>query len=128
MLDNPWSRLSNQRISRRRALATTGATATAAALLAACGSGKSSSGGAGNEKTNLVVQPVETTKQAKRGGVMKDRQYADPSSLDILTANNPWYSTGYAVYNSLVQFEPGFLKLSQNEIAPDLAESWEYSP
>ena len=127
MLDSYWSNLTSKPIGRRRALAA-GTATTAAALLAACGSGKSSSGGAGGDKTSLVTQPVETTKQAKRGGIMKDRQYADPPSLDILTANNPWYSTGYAVYNSLVQYEPGYLKPSQNEMAPDLAESWEYSP
>src|SRR5258708_2085080 len=41
-----WTKLSAQRIGRRRALATTGGAALGAALLAACGSGKSSSGGA----------------------------------------------------------------------------------
>jgi peptide/nickel transport system substrate-binding protein len=58
---------------------------------------------------------------------MKDRQYADVPTLDLVTANNPWYSTGYAVYNSLVQFEPGYLKPTESNIAADFAESWETS-
>src|ERR1700730_9576792 len=105
MVGSYWSKFVNQRQSRRRVLAMTGG-ATAAALLAACSGGKSSGGGSSADQTSLVAQPVDTTKQAKRGGLMKDRQYADPPTLDILTANNPWYSTGYAVYNSLVPFSP----------------------
>jgi peptide/nickel transport system substrate-binding protein len=59
---------------------------------------------------------------------MKDRQYADPPTLDMLTLNNPWYSTGYACYSSLVQYKPGVLEPGKLEWAPDLAESWEVSP
>jgi peptide/nickel transport system substrate-binding protein len=50
-------------------------------------------------------------------------------SLDVLTLNNPWYNTGYAVYNSLVQNARGYLKPGEpGAVAPDLAESWEVSP
>src|SRR5438874_1753078 len=122
-----WTRFFSRAQSRRRMLAESSAV-TAAALLAACGGGKSSSNANGSSQTGLATQAVDTTSKAKRGGVMKDRQFADPPTLDILTLNNPWYSPGYAVYNSLVQSKPGFLKAGEYDYDPDLAESWESSP
>src|SRR5207248_6587753 len=122
------SNLVAQRVGRRRALAATGATA-AAVLLAACGGGSSSSSkGKGGGSSGLVATPADTTAQAKRTGISKDRAFADPPTLDILTSNNPWGSAGQKVYNSLVLFKPGYLKPTENEVGPDLAESWEYSP
>ena len=86
-----WSTRLTRRLSRRRALAATGAAATAAAILAACGGGDDDGR---SEKSSAVTEPVDTTKQAKRSGVMKDRTFADPPSLDVFTANNPWNSVG----------------------------------
>jgi peptide/nickel transport system substrate-binding protein len=125
MQEGYWSSIVNQRIGRRRALQSTVAAGAAAALLAACGGGDS---GGKSDKSGLMVQPVDTLKQAKRGGTMKDRAFADPPTLDLLTANNPWNSPGFCVYSMLVGFKPGYLKPSQNEPIPDLAESWEISP
>ena len=123
-----WTML-RRRISRRRALTTAGTTAAGAAILSACGvTGRSSSSGAKAGSAALVTQPVDTTKQAKRGGIMKDRALADPPTLDIFTANNPWNGVGPHMYSTLVQFNYGHLKPSENEIIPDLAESWEWSP
>jgi peptide/nickel transport system substrate-binding protein len=126
----PWSKFTNQRLSRRRALAAATGGTVAAALLAACGGGSSSnSGSGGGSSSSLVIKPTDTLKQAKRGGIMKDRAYSDLQSLDVLTLNNPWYNTGYAVYNSLVQNSRGHMKPGEpGAVEPDLAESWEVSP
>src|SRR5690242_13434792 len=123
MIDSYWSKLTSQRMSRRTALAATGATATAAALLAACGSGGSKSGGSAPDKSSLVVEPVDTTKTAKRAGTLKSRNFADPATLDVTTPNNPITPFYDCVYNCLVVFQPGFLKPTENVVAPDLAES-----
>src|SRR5439155_15313913 len=101
----------------------------AAALLAACGSGSKSSGGSSSkDKSNLISQPVDTLKQAKGGGVLKSRNFADPASLDVSTPNNPITPFHDCVSNCLVAFEPGYMKPTENVVAPDLAESWETSP
>jgi peptide/nickel transport system substrate-binding protein len=125
MEQGSWSRVLHQRASRRRALAVTSGVAGAAAFLAACGGGDKVSE---SDKSSLVSTPVDTLKTAKRGGTMKGRTFADPPTLDILSANNPWGATGLCVYNTLVLAKPGYLKPAEGEIAPDLAESWETSP
>lgn len=125
----PWSKFLDNRLSRRRALIAAAGGAVGASFLAACGGGGSSNGGGKQAASSLVVKPTDTLKQAKRGGVMKDRAYSDLQSLDVLTLNNPWYNTGYAVYNSLVQNARGHLKPGEpGAVEPDLAESWEVSP
>ena len=124
---NYWSAVASRRISRRRALAASGASVLGASFLAACGGGDSD--GDGGDQSGLVTKPVDTLKEAKRGGIMKDRQYSDLQSLDVLTLNNPWYNTGYAVYSSLVQNARGYLEPGEpGAVEPDLAESWEVSP
>ena len=122
-----WLDTLNRRVGRRRALAAAGGATAAAALLAACGGGDS--GGGGEDSSSLVVKPVDTLKEAKRGGIMKDRYYSDLQSLDVLTLNNPWYNAGYAVYNSFVQNSRGHLEPGEpGAVEPDMAESWEVSP
>ena len=129
MMDSYWSRFGNEQLSRRRVLAATGASATAAALLAACGGGQSSSSGGDKAgKASLVIQPVDTTKQSNRGRTFKTRTFADPGSLDINTPNNPITPFANDIYSSLVLLKPGYLAPAQEELAPDIAESWEYSP
>ena len=58
--------------------------ATLSVLLAACGGGSSkSSGGAEKQQTSsLVAQPVDMTKQARRGGSMKYSISADIPNFD----------------------------------------------
>ena len=120
-----WSTILNQRIARRRALAATGSTAAAAALLAACGGGES--GGGGADKSSLVVLPVDTTKQAKRGGIIKDRHTADPANLDIVNPVAPLNRPAQQAYSTLLRQKPGYLGPSNLALDPDVAESWEWS-
>ena len=72
--------------------------------------------------------PVDTSKQAKKGGVLKDRNFGDPPSLDVIQATVSWNPFGFGVYSSLVQPAPGYLKPAGEELLPDIAESWETSP
>ncbi len=119
-----WDRLMQVRLQRRKALAAGGMAAAGAALLAACGGGGSDSGG---ESSKVVSPPVDTTKQAKRGGVLKDRSFGDPPSLDVIQATVSWNPFGFGVYSSLVQPEPGYFKPRGEGLMPDVAESWESS-
>ena len=76
-----WTRSLTQRLSRRRAIATTGSAALGAAFLAACGGGSSSSssGGGKDDKnvSGLVTPQKDTTKEAKKGGTLKFSLPAD---------------------------------------------------
>jgi peptide/nickel transport system substrate-binding protein len=105
-------------------MAATGSTAAGAALLAACGGSDSGDDG---DQNSLVSQPVDTTKQAKRGGVLKDRNFNSPPSLDVIQATVSWNPFGFGVYSSLVMPEPGYLKPAGEELLPQVAESWETS-
>jgi peptide/nickel transport system substrate-binding protein len=112
-------------------LALTGGATAASALLAACGGGsKSDSGSNGSTKdsSGLVTQPEDTTKQAKRGGSIKDRQTADPSTLDPQQPIAPLNFTARHVYSTLVAEKPGYLGPEKFELGGDLAQSWESSP
>ena len=68
-----WNKVLDSRLSRRRAIAATGALGGAAAFLAACGGGDddspSSSGPAGPKDTSgLLANITDETKNAKKGG------------------------------------------------------------
>ena len=109
MSDNYWSRLLDGRISRRRALAATGAIAAGAAFLAACGGSDSgSSGGGGTQKdvSSLIVKPVDETKNVKRGGTYKTRGTFEPITLDPHQFPNNFYV--YQTYSNLwlIRFGP----------------------
>jgi peptide/nickel transport system substrate-binding protein len=126
-VESSLSRVWTRRLGRRRLLAAAGGSAAAAAFVAACGGGDSSGGK--ESSSGIVSKPADTLSRAKRGGTMKDRSYSDLQSLDVLTLNNPWYNTGYAVYNSFVQNSRGHLEPGEpGAVQPDLAESWEVSP
>src|SRR5690349_7205218 len=79
-----WERMASARFSRRQALAAGGTATVAAAILAACGSSKSSSsGGSGGDKTGLITQPVDSSKQSKRGGTLKWFTGNEPAHFDV---------------------------------------------
>src|SRR6266550_651164 len=112
MAGDYWRDLVGRRLTRRRALGATAGAGFAAAILAACGSSGSSSSSS-KSASSLVTQPEDTSKQAKRGGVLKSRNSADPATLDPAGAVAPLNLTVENVYSTLVREKPGFLKPSQ---------------
>ena len=127
MQQSYWSKVTTQRIGRRRALALTGSAAFAAAVLAACGGDDS---GGKPDGRGLITQPIDTTKQAKRGGTFKNQVSSDSPSLDIVSPIKGGMATAVPskAYGTLVRELPGYLKTSEGELGPDIAESWEWSP
>jgi len=129
MSDNYWSRVLDGRISRRRALAATGAMAASAAFLAACGGSDSgSSGGGGTQKdvSSLIVKAVDETKNVKRGGTYKTRGTFEPSTLDPHQFPNNFYV--YQTYSNLWMIKDGVIDYSNGDVDGDVVESWELSP
>jgi ABC-type transport system substrate-binding protein len=120
-----WDKLLDKRLARRRALTAAGGAGVAAALLAACGGSEQDSKA---DKSSLLTSAVDTTKQSKRSGTIKDRTFSDVTTLDGLGANNPRGAVAFQVLSGLWQFKPGYLKPADNEVMADLAESWELSP
>jgi hypothetical protein len=124
MAANHWSGV-NQRLSRRRALASAGGVALGAALLAACGSGGSSTSQK-QPKNDLVAEPVDNLKQAKRGGNLKLVMYQDVQGFDPGFANVPNEAIKIYPYSWLMAYEAGFKGPSLNKVIPDIGESWEF--
>ena len=129
---NYWNHIAGSRISRRRTLGIASG-AAAAAFLAACGgsnsSDSSSSGGTpGAGSSGLAIKATDTTKQAKRGGVLNWFTTSESPNMDVSTANLSNNDKLLLVYNVLLQVKPGNLQASDRDVAGDLAESWEWSP
>ena len=103
-----------------------------AAFLAACGGDDGENGQKGStgakDASGLLTEPVDTTKQAKRGGVLKRNGNTD-GTMD------PNQSVGGVspflemVYSRLVTWKPGANRpAAEDQLVGDAAESWEYSP
>src|SRR3954463_8087110 len=122
----PWT----TRITRRRALAATGASGLAAAFAAACGGGssKETSSPAKEPSSGLLAKREDTTKQAKRGGTLKLTNPADPPHFDPHLLTLPASAPTSLIFNRLLQVKPGVLQTSDGTIQGDMAESWEFSP
>jgi peptide/nickel transport system substrate-binding protein len=125
MAENYWSRILNQRIGRRRALAATGTTAAAAAFLAACGGGDE---GGGGDVSGLVVKPLDRSKEAKKGGTFLNRNTTDPTTFDIHGPVAPLNATAQNAYSTLLRQKAVHLApYNALDLGPDIAESWEQS-
>jgi ABC-type transport system substrate-binding protein len=122
-----WSSLLDARVSRRRALAGTGAAATGAALLAACGGG-SSDDGKKEAATSKVVPIVDTTRQAKRGGIFKGYRTQDALTWDPHVTSSQWTPPLAVLFGRLMILDPGVTKESDGTPRGNHAESWEFSP
>jgi ABC-type transport system substrate-binding protein len=118
-----WEKIEASRISRRRTLEAVGGGTLAAALLAACGGNSEKD----KESAGLVTKPTDTTKQAKRGGVMlfyRDREVTT-SDPHFTSRTQPGSSS---TYSRLFRRKPGYLAPQPVEFVGDLSESWELSP
>jgi peptide/nickel transport system substrate-binding protein len=131
MQSSYWDSVLTGRVTRRRALAATGGSAAAAAFLAACGGGDdsdSASTGGGTGGSGLVAKGVDTLKDAKPGGTLKDYANSDPAHLDSMQPLASLNFQARNVYGTLTREEPGHLKPRSGNIIGDLASSWEFSP
>jgi peptide/nickel transport system substrate-binding protein len=116
-----WTRLFQARLSRRRAVAA----GAGAWLLSACGGDDDGDGGA---SSSLVVKAVDSSKDARAGGVMKDSRNADIGHWDPHLSGAWWSFANPAIYSRLTRLKAGYLEPASGEVIGDLAESWEFSP
>jgi peptide/nickel transport system substrate-binding protein len=126
-----WNKVLDSRVTRRRAIAATGALGSAAAFLAACGGGdgdSSSSGPAGPKDTSgLLTNITDETKNAKKGGVYID------SHPGVILTHDPM-KTGINIrgarrgFSQLLRVADGFMAGADGTIEGDLAQSFELSP
>jgi peptide/nickel transport system substrate-binding protein len=128
-LDNYWS----TRITRRRTLATVGAGALGAAFLAACGGSDSGSGtkqGETRKAPGLLFEPVDTSKQATKGGTWQAFVGSEPQGFDPYRGDNITFQHTEHVYQRLVSYKQGSAggESADGSVVGDAAESYEISP
>jgi peptide/nickel transport system substrate-binding protein len=125
---NYWNKALNRRLSRRRAMAATGAFGAAAAFLAACGGGDSSGGGgsgaAPSGSNSLVTEIKDESKNAIKGGVMLGYH-----PLTLVTYD-PYFPGGHIrivrrTYNQLWRIKDGVAEATDGSVEGDLVEKWE---
>jgi peptide/nickel transport system substrate-binding protein len=128
MASSYWESTLKSRVSRRRAMAATGAFAAAAAFLAACGGDDDNGGDGGGGDSGLVAKYEDTLKQAKSGGILKEYTNSEPANLDAMQPLASLNFQARNVYGTLLKEEAGYKGPSQSKIVGDLAQSWEFSP
>jgi len=130
-----WSRVFGQRLDRRRALAGAaglGAGVAAAVALSACGGGNKgagSSGGSSQSTQSKLLEPVDTTSQAKSGGTLKGSYNStNPASLDPHTSQGFTTLTAVSVYTypRLLKFKAAkYPDFTDGSVEGYAVESWE---
>src|SRR6266540_1824666 len=116
-----WSSLLQHRLSRRRAVTTSAALGLTAAFLAACG-GRDDEASKG-DKSGLITKPVDTTKDAKRGGTLLQSRNQDVFTFDGQSSLIGGIGAA-TIYNRLIRLKPGYLQPPALEFQGDWAESW----
>ena len=129
MAKSYWTKVLDRQISRRRALAATGAGAAGAALLAACGG--DDDGGGGGEGSALLINGKEkdTTDSAKSGGTWKSNLTFDPQNFDLYNFDPFSQAFASVVGTKLLYIKPSVMKpQTAIEVEGDLAKDWETTP
>jgi ABC-type transport system substrate-binding protein len=126
---NYWSKTLSRRLTRRRALVASGAGALGAAFLAACGGGDGD-GDSPEDKSGLVYQPVDTTKDAVKGGVMVGAFAVEPVNYDPLSSSSQFtFNHAHHAYQRFFSLKAGTVEdPPTGEAEGDAVSSWEYSP
>src|SRR5918996_3149267 len=124
---NYWSKTLSRRLTRRRALVASGAGALGAAFLAACGGGEDD-GGAPEDKSGLVYQPVDTTKDAVKGGVMVGAFAVEPVNYDPLSSSSQFtFNHAHHAYQRFFSLKSGTIDdAASGEPEGDAVSSWDY--
>jgi ABC-type transport system substrate-binding protein len=121
-----WSSSLRKRVSRRRAVV--GGTllgAGGAALLIGCGG----SDGDSDDGNALVSQPVDSTRQAVKGGIMQSHLTSEGLHFDPTTATSAIYAHSSHAYSRLVRYKIGTVAdPPDGSVEGDVAASWEMSP
>ena len=128
-----WSKVLDQRVTRRRAIAATGMTAGAAAFLAACGGGDDDDGpeDVASRDTSGLLNSITEDDSPKHGGsyIINNGSNRDPLHLDGKAQGQVQLNFFQSMaYEALVANKPGYKTASTwSEVEPNLAESWEVS-
>lgn len=117
-----WQNTLAGRIKRRRALAIASAGIGGSLLLAACGDDTSSD--APSDKSGLLTNAVDTTKQAKRGGTYVINLASEPQHLDPHIT----LSGGSRAYSLLLNQRSGHLEQPDGTYQGEAAEAFEFTP
>jgi peptide/nickel transport system substrate-binding protein len=94
--------------------------------LAACGGSDNAS--SGGESSGILTKPVDTSKQAMRGGTSKWYYPAEPNGFDVVGGQAPLNPLKNNAYGQFTNQVAGRLEPSKREVSGDMAESWEWSP
>jgi peptide/nickel transport system substrate-binding protein len=133
MKDNYWQRILDQRITRRRALAVTGATSLGAAFLAACGDDDGGGGGGPTgpaDRSGLLAPVRDETSSAVPGGTFPYNHSNNVVTLDPhATFNGAAFGLIAPVYSTMVKYGKDIENFpGPDKITGDAMQSWENSP
>ena len=122
---NYWTQTLSYRARRRSILAGAGG----AALLVACGGGSSSGSSSSTAHGSGLVTPlVDSTKQGKRGGTLKDSNISDARTFDPHIIDITARQHDVRAYQTLLKTKPTSLAVADNGVVEgDAVESWEVS-
>ena len=110
-----WNKVLDRRVSRRRTLAATGATALGAAFLAACGgddneSGGGGGGGGGKDTSGLLAKREDTTQAGEARRHPDHGQPGRPASLRPAPADAAGRAATSLIFTKLIQVKPGIAR------------------
>src|SRR6266545_1263366 len=130
-----WSSLLSNRVARRRFIQVVAGSGAAAGAISLIGCGGDGDGGAKKQpedKSGLVSKAVDTSSQAKAGGVLPLYETSDTPGFDGLTNASSIVNRENAFAYSLLIGPKVFNKAKGEGIAtgvdPETAESYEVSP
>ena len=97
---------------------------TVAATAAATTAATAAATAAATEAATGITQPVDTSAQAQTGGIVpRYTAYANPPHLDINLQQTGVQAAVIAVYDTLLEPEPGYLAPPSGDVRGGLAES-----